>query len=65
MVDTDFLLLPVLAEYFLNYPQGQGRAADFFARNSTLNNGTFEELLIKNADHVLNLSMPFAMNASQ
>lgn len=65
MVDTDFLLLPVLAEYFLSYPQGQGRAGDFLARNSTLNSGTFEELLIKNVDHVLNLSMPFAMNATQ
>jgi len=65
MVDTDFLLLPVLADYFLNYPQGQNRSTEFFARNSTLNQGTFEELLIKNVDHVLNLSMPFALNATQ
>jgi hypothetical protein len=65
MVDTDFLLLPVLADYFLNYPQGRNRSTEFFARNSTLNQGTFEELLIKNVDHVLNLSMPFALNATQ
>lgn len=65
MVDTDFLLLPVLADYFLSYPQGQGRADDFLSRNSTLESGTFEELLIKNVDHVLNLSMPFAMVPSQ
>jgi hypothetical protein len=65
MVDTDFLLLPVLADYFLNYPQGQNRSTEFFARNSTLNQGTFEELLIKNVDHVLNLSMAFGMNATQ
>ena len=65
MVDTDFLLLPVLADYFLDYPQGQNRSTEFFARNSTLNQGTFEDLLIKNVDHVLNLSMPFALNATQ
>lgn len=65
MVDTDFLLLPVLADYFLYYPQGYNRSTEFFARNSTLNNGTFRELLIKNVDHVLNLSMPFGMNATQ
>jgi hypothetical protein len=65
MVDTDFPLLPVFAEYFLSHPQGQGRAGDFLARNSTLQAGTFEELLIKNVDHVLNLSMAFGMNATQ
>lgn len=59
MLDTDFLLLPSLAEYFLDTPQGQNRSQAFLARNSTLKNGTFTQLLIKNVDHVLNLSMPF------
>ena len=65
MLDTDFLLLPVMAEYFLSTPQGQGRATAFLQRNSTLKNGTFTELLLKNVNHVLNLSMPFAMNATK
>jgi len=61
MFDTDFLLLPVLAEYFMNYPQGQDRAGDFLAQNSRLQYGT----LLKSVGHVLNLSMAFAMNATQ
>ncbi|WVR07732.1 hypothetical protein IAU60_004775 [Kwoniella sp. DSM 27419] len=63
MVDTDFLLLPVLAEYLLNSPQGSGRATSFLSRNSTLKSGTFNDLLIKNVDHVLNLTRPFAEDA--
>jgi hypothetical protein len=60
MLDTDFLLLPVLADYFLTTPQGANRSSAFLARESPLKNGTFQELLIKNVDHVLNLSRPFA-----
>jgi hypothetical protein len=65
MLDTDFLLLPVLADYFLTTPQGANRSTAFLARSSTLKNGTFQQLLLQNANHVLNLSMPFAMNATQ
>lgn len=64
MVDTDFLLLPVLADYFLTTPQGTGRSAVFLARNSALKNGTYAQLLQKNVDHVLNLSRPFAEDPS-
>jgi len=60
MLDTDFLLLPVLADYFLTTPQGLNRSSAFLQRQSTLKNGTFERLLIQNVDHVLNLSKPFA-----
>lgn len=60
MLDTDFLLLPVLADYFLTTPQGANRSEAFLARDSPLKNGTFQELLIKNVNHVLNLSKPFA-----
>ena len=65
MLDTDFLLLPVLADYFLSTPQGADRSKAFLARNSTLQIGSFRQLLIKNVDHVMNLSIPFAMNATQ
>jgi hypothetical protein len=60
MLDTDFLLLPVLADYFLSTPQGANKSAAFLARNSTLKNGTFSELLVKNVNHVMNLSRAFA-----
>ncbi|ORY33496.1 hypothetical protein BCR39DRAFT_520445 [Naematelia encephala] len=60
MLDTDFLLLPVLADYFTAYPQGTNRSTDFLATQSTLKNGTFRELLLKNVDHVMNLSIAFA-----
>lgn len=60
MLDTDFLLLPVLADYFLTTPQGANRSAEFLAQNSTLKNGTFSQLLIENVNHVLNLSRAFA-----
>lgn len=60
MLDTDFLLLPVLADYFLTTPQGANRSMDFLAQNSTLKNGTFSQLLIENVNHVLNLSRAFA-----
>lgn len=65
MLDTDFLLLPALADYFLSTPQGANRSTDFLARTSTLKNGTFQQLLNQNVDHVLNLSIPFAMDPTR
>jgi hypothetical protein len=65
MLDTDFLLLPAMADYFLTAPQGANRSAAFLQRNSTLVNGTFSELLIKNVDHVMNLSKPFATSPTK
>ncbi|KAK8853168.1 hypothetical protein IAR55_003869 [Kwoniella newhampshirensis] len=65
MLDTDFLLLPVLAEYFVNTPQGAGRANAFLQRNSTLVNGSFATLLQRNVDHVMGLARPFTENATR
>ncbi|GFZ48643.1 hypothetical protein JCM24511_06392 [Saitozyma sp. JCM 24511] len=65
MLDTDFLLLPAMADYFLTAPQGANRSTAFLQRNSTLVNGTFSELLIKNVDHVMNLSKPFATSPTK
>ena len=45
MIDTDLLLLPAMSHYFLDLPQGQGRAEQFFAHNATLQNGTYAEIL--------------------
>jgi hypothetical protein len=64
MADTDYLLLPSVSHYFLSTPQGTNRSAEFLATRATLQNGTYEELLLKNVDHVLNMSRPFATNSS-
>lgn len=60
MLDTDFLLLPVLADYLIGSPQGSGRAVAFLNATSTLNTGTLRSLLLLNINHVLNLTLPFA-----
>ena len=60
MLDTDFLLLPVLADYFLTSPQGQNRSRAFLEEESSLSPGTLQSLLQINVDHVLNLTRPFA-----
>lgn len=62
MVDSDFLLLPVMSDYFLSSPQGQGRAEAFLNQTSALQPGTLRSLLMLNVDHVMNLTMPFANN---
>ena len=62
MLDTDFLLLPTLADYLLNTPQGVNRSSEFLQRTSSLKNGTYQSLLLENVNHVLNLSRPFAEN---
>lgn len=49
MVDTDLLLLPAMSHYFLELPQGQGRAKTFLAKKATLQNGTYAQLLDKSA----------------
>ncbi len=64
MLDSDFLLLPSLAHYLLSTPQGQNRSADFLSTQATLQNGTYEQILLHNVDHVLNLSKPFATSGA-
>ncbi|KAL5531944.1 hypothetical protein ACEPAF_5507 [Sanghuangporus sanghuang] len=44
---ADLFLLPTLEHFFLDLPQGSGRAPSFLERNSTLQNGTYGELLNK------------------
>ncbi len=42
---SDLLLLPAISHYFLDLPQGQGRAEQFLAKNATLQIGTYVEIL--------------------
>ncbi|KZP01238.1 hypothetical protein CALVIDRAFT_474889 [Calocera viscosa TUFC12733] len=60
MIDTDLELLPALAHYFVDLPQGQNRSAKFLATNATLQNGTYAELLKRNIDYNLARAAPFA-----
>ena len=62
MLDTDFLLLPVFADYATMYAN---RTSAFLNQTSTLVNGSFSTLLQQNVNHVLNLSMAFGLNATQ
>lgn len=41
----DLLLLPTMAHYFLDLPQGKDRASAFLARNATLQDGTYGDLV--------------------
>ena len=47
--NADLFLLPTLEQFFLNLPQGSGRAPAFLAQNATLQNGTYGELLNRSA----------------
>ncbi|KAL4434814.1 hypothetical protein ABPG77_005341 [Micractinium sp. CCAP 211/92] len=67
MIDADYLLLPSVAQYFLNTSSGAGREGAFLAgsvpaaRGTALNaNRTYDELLHANAELVLTLARPFA-----
>ncbi|EKM58475.1 uncharacterized protein PHACADRAFT_193593 [Phanerochaete carnosa HHB-10118-sp] len=64
MIDTDLLLLPAMAHYFLELPQGQGRAKQFLARNATLQNGTYAEILTRTVLYNYARALPFAQNAT-
>jgi glycogen debranching enzyme len=62
MVDDDFMLTPVLAQYWSN-PAGKARMASFLARKTS--NGTpYAQALLRNIDFVLSQTQPFANNPS-
>ncbi|KAL1410563.1 hypothetical protein Q8F55_004576 [Vanrija albida] len=58
MSDTDFLLMPVLSDYFQTQA-GRRRMEAFLARNSTLVPGSFDELVNRNREHIVNLTTDF------
>ncbi|KAL5483245.1 hypothetical protein ACEPAI_8475 [Sanghuangporus weigelae] len=64
MVDTDLFLLPALEHFFLDIPQGSGRAPVFLERNATLQNGTYGELL-NNCEKLVHISNLLAFRPGQ
>ncbi|KAF8512552.1 hypothetical protein BU17DRAFT_54049 [Hysterangium stoloniferum] len=67
MIDTDLYVLPTVAHYFLDIPQGHNRTA-FLSQVSTLNNPniniSFHDLLARNALYNLERAEPFALKPS-
>ncbi|GJJ15110.1 hypothetical protein Clacol_009385 [Clathrus columnatus] len=68
MIDTDLYVLPTIAHYLLDIPQGQGRANKFLSTLATLNNSnlgvSYHDLLARNAIYNLNRAEPFALKPS-
>ncbi|THU89762.1 hypothetical protein K435DRAFT_728809 [Dendrothele bispora CBS 962.96] len=64
MIDTGLLLFPALAHYFLDLPQGQNRQSQFLARNATLQNGTYAEILERISTYNYARALPFHANQS-
>ncbi|KAK7472324.1 hypothetical protein VKT23_000443 [Stygiomarasmius scandens] len=62
MIDTDLLLFPALAHYFLDLPQGQDRQSPFLNRNATLQNGTYAEILDRISQYNYVRAFPFHEN---
>ncbi|KAJ3552842.1 hypothetical protein NM688_g3936 [Phlebia brevispora] len=60
MIDTDLYLLPALSHYFLELPQGEGRAAEFLERNATLQNGTYADIIRRNILYNFERAYPFS-----
>jgi len=60
MIDTDLYLIPTLAHYFLDLPQGRGRASAFLQRNAALQNGTYGDLLNRTVQYNLARALPFS-----
>ncbi|PFH50459.1 hypothetical protein AMATHDRAFT_61004 [Amanita thiersii Skay4041] len=52
-------LLPAVSHYFLELPQGKGRSAAFLARNATLQEGTYSEILNRISNYNLGRAIPF------
>lgn len=68
MIDTDLYVLPVVAHYLLDIPQGKGRAQPFLSTAAALNNSntgvSYHDLLARNAIYNLNRAEPFAFDPS-
>ncbi|KAI0329281.1 hypothetical protein GY45DRAFT_1416531 [Cubamyces sp. BRFM 1775] len=59
---ADLLLLPAMSHYFLELPQGNGRAQQFLSQNATLQNGTYAEILNRTIFYNLQRATPFAQS---
>ena len=69
MVDSHYYLAPAMENYFLKTSTGQSRRDAFFAQKATLNFGdqglTYEELALRNAEHIMQTSAAFAAAGGQ
>ena len=69
MVDTDFFLPIVLANYLVENPAGKERASAFLDTKATVNpetrGMTYRELALINACRVMDLAAPFAREGGQ
>jgi len=66
MIDTDLYILPTIAHYFLDIPQGKPRTSSFLSHTSALDNSninvTYHDLLARNALYNLQRAEPFALH---
>ncbi|KAI1797436.1 hypothetical protein LXA43DRAFT_984433 [Ganoderma leucocontextum] len=62
MIDTDLLLLPAISHYFLELPQGQNRAGQFFSKDALLQNGTYADILNRTVQYNLQRALPFSQS---
>ena len=64
MIDMDLYVLPTIAHYILDIPQGHKRSGVFLSRTATLNNSnknvSYHALLARNAGYILDRATPFA-----
>jgi hypothetical protein len=64
MVDSDYYLPIVLADYLVHNPTGEARASDFLAKKASVNPAnaglTYAELMLLNAEKIMSTSAPFA-----
>lgn len=69
MIDSDYYLPIVIQRYFVNTTTGQQRTADFFTIQSPndFGNGnlTYGQLMLINAEKIMNTSAPFAASGNQ
>ncbi|OIW28633.1 hypothetical protein CONLIGDRAFT_598229 [Coniochaeta ligniaria NRRL 30616] len=69
MIDTDYYLPIVLADYLIKNPNGQSRAAAFLSKTATVNPAnaglTYRQLALINAEKIMNTSAPFATPGGQ
>lgn len=69
MIDTDYFLPVVLADYFIKNPVGQTRTEDFLSLKATENPDnaglTYRELATLNAEKIMRETSPFANKGGQ
>lgn len=69
MIDTDYYLPIVLADYLIKHPNGQSRADAFLSKTATVNPAnaglTYRQLALISAEKIMNTSAAFAADGGQ